>query len=81
MRITAKGRVTIPAALRARAGLLPNTQVTIDWDGTAIRIAPVPVPPPPGHGEALVAHLRRHAHLVSIPPEAPTRDHEPAPEP
>ena len=32
MRITSKGQVTIPAEIRARAGLLPNTADNlIDW--------------------------------------------------
>lgn len=61
MRINAKGQVTIPAALRARAGLTPGTKVAIAWDGNAIRVTPIPAPPSPGQGEALLAHLRRHA--------------------
>lgn len=42
MRINAKGQVTIPAALRARAGLTPGTEVAIAWDGNAIRVTPSP---------------------------------------
>lgn len=38
MRITAKGQVTIPANIRARAGLLPNTDVDIVHDATGVHI-------------------------------------------
>ena len=33
MRITSKGQVTIPAAIRERAGLLPHTKVNFEFDG------------------------------------------------
>jgi AbrB family looped-hinge helix DNA binding protein len=32
MRITTKGQVTIPAAIRERAGLMPNTEVEFAYD-------------------------------------------------
>ena len=38
MRITSKGQVTIPLAIREQAGLLPNTEVEFDFDGKAVRI-------------------------------------------
>jgi AbrB family looped-hinge helix DNA binding protein len=38
MRITAKGQVTIPADIRLRAGLLPNTEVDFQLDGEFVRI-------------------------------------------
>jgi len=60
MRITSKGQVTIPADIRARAGLMPNTEVTFEYDGTAVRIVPVTSPRKPSRGAMLVAHLRRH---------------------
>lgn len=31
MRITSKGQVTIPIEIRAKAGLLPNTEVTFEF--------------------------------------------------
>ena len=58
MRITSKGQVTIPADIRARAGLMPNTEVAFEYDGTTVRLIPVTAPRKPGRGEALVAHLR-----------------------
>ena len=33
MRITSKGQVTIPAEIRERAGLLPQTEVEFEFDG------------------------------------------------
>ena len=38
MRITSKGQVTIPAAIREKAGLLPHTEVEFELDGDAVRI-------------------------------------------
>jgi AbrB family looped-hinge helix DNA binding protein len=55
MRITSKGRITIPAAIRKRAGLLPDTEVFVEFDGVAVLIVPVT-----GRGERLIAHLRGH---------------------
>lgn len=41
MRITSKGQVTIPADIRARAGLLPHTEVRFAYDGKAVTVLPV----------------------------------------
>ncbi|MCX7375866.1 MAG: AbrB/MazE/SpoVT family DNA-binding domain-containing protein [Alphaproteobacteria bacterium] len=60
MRITSKGQVTIPADIRVAAGLMPNTEVAFEYDGTAVRIVPVAGTRKPNRGEVLVAHLRRH---------------------
>ena len=38
MRITSKGQVTIPAQIRAKAGLLPNTEVEFIHDRSGVRI-------------------------------------------
>jgi AbrB family looped-hinge helix DNA binding protein len=38
MRITSKGQVTIPVAMREKAGLLPHTEVEFELDGDAVRI-------------------------------------------
>jgi AbrB family looped-hinge helix DNA binding protein len=38
MRITSKGQVTIPQAVREQTGLLPNTEVEFVVDGSAVRI-------------------------------------------
>ncbi len=38
MRITSKGQVTIPQAIREKAGLMPNTEVEFEYDGKTVRI-------------------------------------------
>ena len=38
MRITSKGQVTIPIAIREKAGFLPNTEVEFLMEGGAVRI-------------------------------------------
>jgi AbrB family looped-hinge helix DNA binding protein len=38
MRITSKGQVTIPAHIREKAGLLPNTEVEFVPDGASVKI-------------------------------------------
>jgi AbrB family looped-hinge helix DNA binding protein len=38
VRITSKGQVTIPIAIREQAGLMPNTEVDFDFDGQYVRI-------------------------------------------
>ena len=61
MRITSKGQVTIPIAIREKAGLLPNTEVEFEFDGKAVRLRPVRRKTGKlSRGEELVAHLRRH---------------------
>lgn len=58
MRITSKGQVTIPADIRARAGLLPETEVTFEYDGRSVRILRAAVAKKPQRGARLVAQLR-----------------------
>jgi AbrB family looped-hinge helix DNA binding protein len=38
MRITSKGQVTIPIEIRERLGLLPNSEVEFEVEGSAVRI-------------------------------------------
>ena len=58
MRITSKGQVTIPAEIRELAGLLPNTEVDFEFDGTVVRIMKSSRRDAEGRGARLVAHLR-----------------------
>ncbi len=58
VRITSKGQVTIPAAIRERAGLLPQTEVEFEFDGKAVRIVRAEARKKDGRGARLVAHLR-----------------------
>jgi AbrB family looped-hinge helix DNA binding protein len=41
MRITRKGQVTIPKAIREKAGLLPNTEVEFEMSGKKVFLKPV----------------------------------------
>jgi len=58
MRITSKGQVTIPAEIRERAGLLPQTEVKFEFDGKVVRIVPAKVRKGDGRGARVVTHLR-----------------------
>jgi AbrB family looped-hinge helix DNA binding protein len=64
MRITSKGQVTIPAELRERAGLLPNTEVDFEFDGRAVRIVRAKSGKKAGRGARLVGHLRGRGDVV-----------------
>jgi AbrB family looped-hinge helix DNA binding protein len=62
MRITSKGQVTIPQAIRERLGLLPQSEVEFELvdDGVLLRKAR-------GHrprGQAIVEHLRRRGNVA-----------------
>ncbi len=58
MRITSKGQVTIPVAIREKAGLLPNTEVEFRFDGKTVRILRARPKGCPSRGQRLVARLR-----------------------
>jgi AbrB family looped-hinge helix DNA binding protein len=64
MRITSKGQVTIPIAIREKAGLMPNTEVEFsceDGDVMIRRIRRGKRSGKPTRGERLVAHMRGRA--------------------
>ena len=56
MRVTSKGQVTIPARIRAQAGLLPNTEVEFAMSGRQVLIRRAKRGE--RRGQRLVAHLR-----------------------
>lgn len=59
MRITAKGQVTIPAEIRARAGLLPGTDVEfLIEDGVVRIVARRPSVQPGTRGRKVLRSLR-----------------------
>ncbi len=58
MRITSKGQVTIPAEIREKAGLMPNTEVDFAFDGEVVTIIPSTARTKNSRGDRLVAHLR-----------------------
>ena len=61
MRITAKGQVTIPIEIREKAGLLPDTEVVFEFDGTAVRILASPTPGKESRGSLVLRRLKGSA--------------------
>lgn len=68
MRITSKGRVTIPAHIRQQAELLPNTEVEFEYDGQHVRIVRVKEQEK-GRGADIVAHLRSRGGDIALSTE------------
>jgi AbrB family looped-hinge helix DNA binding protein len=66
MRITSKGQVTIPVALREKAGLMPNTEVDFDFDGQYVRIRRARRKKGLSRGARLIEHMRRHGGDVPM---------------
>ena len=58
MRITTKGQVTIPQAIRDELGLLPNTEVTFDIVDGEARLRKARRGDKLSRGDGVVAHLR-----------------------
>jgi len=76
MRITSKGQVTIPQQRREQAGLLPDTEVDFEFDGTGVRIVPAAATRGESRGERAVRRLRGRATVTMSTEEilALTRD-------
>jgi AbrB family looped-hinge helix DNA binding protein len=66
MRITSKGQVTIPLAVREQAGLLPETEVEFVVDHDGVRIVKASVSRRPSRGARAVERLRRGTGRVSM---------------
>ena len=58
MRITSKGQVTIPLAIREKSGLLPSTEVEFELQGKVVRLRRARKKTMPGRGEKLIQHMR-----------------------
>jgi AbrB family looped-hinge helix DNA binding protein len=58
VRITSKGQVTIPQAIREKAGLMPGAEVEFALEGKTVRIARVRKPAGASRGARIVARLR-----------------------
>jgi antitoxin PrlF len=58
MRLTSKGQVTIPLAIRKRLGLLPNTEIEFDVVDQSVRIRKAKKQ---SRGREIVEHLRGRA--------------------
>jgi len=66
MRITSKGQVTIPQAVREEAGLLPETEVEFLVDGDGVRIVKARSQRRPSRGGRAVQRLRQGGGHVSM---------------
>lgn len=63
MRITSKGQVTIPQAIREKAGLLPNTEVEFEFVRGQVVLKPVaPKGDEPGWAEVALQNARGSAN-------------------
>jgi AbrB family looped-hinge helix DNA binding protein len=71
MRITIKGQVTIPQAIRERHGLLPGTEVRFVEEAGVVRIERADQPP--SRGKSIVDAMRAAARRRG-PPERLTTD-------
>ena len=58
MRITSKGQVTIPKAIREKLGLLPHTEVDFVIVGDSVRIVKASEPRGETRGERMIRLLR-----------------------
>lgn len=66
MRITSKGQVTIPQAVREKAGFLPDTEVDFVVERNAVRIVKARSTRSLGRGAKVIGHLRRAPGHVSM---------------
>jgi AbrB family looped-hinge helix DNA binding protein len=66
MRITSKGQVTIPQAVREQAGLLPETEVAFVVEADGVRIVKTQTTRRPSRGARAVERLRRSTGHVSM---------------
>lgn len=69
MRITTRGQVTIPQAIREQAGFLPNTEVDFEVDGEAVRIVRARAPRKASRGERAVQRLQGRSGRVRMTTE------------
>jgi AbrB family looped-hinge helix DNA binding protein len=58
VRVTSKGQVTIPLAIREKLGLLPNTEVEFFIDRDTVRIRKAVHPGKRSRGREIVDHMR-----------------------
>jgi len=66
MRITSKGQVTIPQAVREQTGLLPNTEVDFIVDAGSVRIIKTATATRASRGAKAVRCLRQHRRRVEM---------------
>jgi AbrB family looped-hinge helix DNA binding protein len=68
MRITSKGQVTIPQAIREELGLLPDTEVEFEVERGVAVIRPKRGAP--SRAERIIGHLRTHGPKMRMSSKA-----------
>ena len=68
MRITSKGQVTIPQAIREQLGLLPDTEVDFAVERGAAVLRPKKGAPT--HAQRIVGHLKAHGSKMRMSSKA-----------
>lgn len=63
MKISTKGQVTIPRAIREKLGLLPNTEVQFVLEGNTVRLVKVSPLDGSARGRRVVASLQGRASV------------------
>jgi len=63
MRVTSKGQVTIPIAIREKLGLLPNTEVEFNLQGNGARLIKARDKRGRGRGSDVVSRLKGAADV------------------
>lgn len=66
MRITSKGQVTIPQAVREQAGFLPNTEVDFVIEDGAVRMVRSASPKRLSRGATAVRRLREQGRRIEM---------------
>lgn len=63
MRVSAKGQVTIPTAIREKLGILPHSEVAFELQGSTAFLRKVPAKRPRGRGAKVVEKLKGTASV------------------
>jgi AbrB family looped-hinge helix DNA binding protein len=63
MRVTSKGQVTIPIAVRHRLGIFPRTEVDFEMHGNTVRLVKAAARRATGRGAGVVMRLRGSADV------------------
>jgi len=66
MRITSKGQVTIPQAIREQTGMLPNTEVEFVVDEDSVRLVKARRGKRPTRGSRAVRRLRDAGRQIAM---------------
>ncbi len=89
MRITKKGQITIPAEIREKAGLSPDTEVDVVMDGNEVKIVKKPAykdqtqgekaqelreKSPDSRGKDIVAHFKKWSKRLKDRGDIPSAD-------